>query len=63
MDLLVNAVDVLPDDFPFALILKNITRAFASESQGNLMLQIYLAICPIQSGHLEALRTQGQRYN
>lgn len=42
MDLLVNAVDVLPDGFPFALMLKNITRALASESQGNLMLQIYL---------------------
>lgn len=42
MDLLMNAVDMLPDGFPFSSLLKNITRALASETQGNLMHQIYL---------------------
>ncbi|XP_078117793.1 uncharacterized protein abca12 isoform X2 [Sander vitreus] len=37
MDLLTNAVDILPDGFPFS-VLKNITRALAGESQENLML-------------------------
>ncbi|XP_070694461.1 uncharacterized protein abca12 [Pempheris klunzingeri] len=38
MDLLMNAVDMLPDGFPFASMLKNIIRAIASESQENLIL-------------------------
>ncbi|TDH06959.1 hypothetical protein EPR50_G00119390 [Perca flavescens] len=38
MDLLTNAVDMLPDDFPFSSVLKNITSALAGESQENLML-------------------------
>ncbi|XP_035859765.1 uncharacterized protein abca12 isoform X1 [Sander lucioperca] len=37
MDLLTNAVDMLPDGFPFS-VLKNITRALAGESEENLML-------------------------
>lgn len=35
MDLLMNAVHMLPDAFPFASLLKNITTALASETQGN----------------------------
>ncbi|XP_070770245.1 uncharacterized protein abca12 [Enoplosus armatus] len=38
MDLLTNAADMLPDGFPFASVLKNITRALARESQENLIL-------------------------
>lgn len=38
MDLLMNAVDILPDGLPFSSMLKNITRVLASESQENLML-------------------------
>ncbi|XP_037646004.1 ATP-binding cassette sub-family A member 12 isoform X9 [Sebastes umbrosus] len=38
MDLLANAANVLPAGFPFSSALKNITRALAGESQGNLML-------------------------
>ncbi|TKS67339.1 ATP-binding cassette sub-family A member 12 [Collichthys lucidus] len=38
MDLLMNAVHMLPDAFPFASLLKNITRALASEPQENLIL-------------------------
>ncbi|KAM7407614.1 hypothetical protein PAMA_003372 [Pampus argenteus] len=38
MDLLQNAVGMLPDDFPFSSVLKNITRALASESQESLIL-------------------------
>ncbi|KAM7380664.1 hypothetical protein PAMP_003942 [Pampus punctatissimus] len=38
MDLLQNAVGMLPDDFPFSSVLKNITGALASESQENLIL-------------------------
>uniref|UniRef100_A0A8C9YEQ3 ATP binding cassette subfamily A member 12 n=1 Tax=Sander lucioperca TaxID=283035 RepID=A0A8C9YEQ3_SANLU len=48
MDLLTNAVDMLPDGFPFS-VLKNITRALAGESEGNLTVQIYY-----QYGQLEA---------
>ncbi|XP_061548446.1 glucosylceramide transporter ABCA12 [Phycodurus eques] len=35
--LLRDAVDMLPDSFPFSAVLKNITRALANESQENLM--------------------------
>ncbi|XP_034416854.1 ATP-binding cassette sub-family A member 12 isoform X2 [Cyclopterus lumpus] len=38
MDLLTNAVDMLPSGFPFSSVLRNITRALAHESQENLML-------------------------
>ncbi|XP_032384919.1 ATP-binding cassette sub-family A member 12 isoform X2 [Etheostoma spectabile] len=38
MDLLTNAVDMLPDGFPFSSVLKNVTRALAGESEENLML-------------------------
>ncbi|KAL7385149.1 hypothetical protein ABVT39_016568 [Epinephelus coioides] len=38
MDPLMNAADMLPDDFPFSSLLKNITRLLAGESQENLML-------------------------
>ncbi|XP_044222425.1 glucosylceramide transporter ABCA12 [Thunnus albacares] len=38
MDLLRIAVGMLPDGFPFSSVLKNITRALASESQENLIL-------------------------
>lgn len=41
MDLLRNAVDMLPNGFPFSSVLKNITRVLASESQGNFMVQIF----------------------
>lgn len=40
MDHLKNAVDMLPDDFPFSMALKNITKALASEPQGNFLIQI-----------------------
>lgn len=38
MDMLWDAVRTLPDSFPFAPTLHNISRALASESPGNLML-------------------------
>ncbi|XP_049449723.1 glucosylceramide transporter ABCA12 isoform X17 [Epinephelus fuscoguttatus] len=38
MDPLMNAANMLPDDFPFSSLLKNITRVLAGESQENLML-------------------------
>ncbi|KAG7503728.1 ATP-binding cassette sub-family A member 12 [Solea senegalensis] len=38
MDLLVNVVHMIPDSFPFSSLLKNITRALASESEENLLL-------------------------
>ncbi|XP_042350102.1 glucosylceramide transporter ABCA12 [Plectropomus leopardus] len=38
MNLLTNAVSMLPDDFPFSSMLKNIARMLATESQENLML-------------------------
>lgn len=41
MDPLMNAANMLPDDFPFSSLLKNITRVLAGESQGNLRVQIY----------------------
>uniref|UniRef100_A0A8C3AW17 ATP binding cassette subfamily A member 12 n=1 Tax=Cyclopterus lumpus TaxID=8103 RepID=A0A8C3AW17_CYCLU len=42
MDLLTNAVDMLPSGFPFSSVLRNITRALAHESQGNL------AVCTLE---------------
>lgn len=38
-----DAVHMLPDSFPFVPVLKNISRALASESPGNLMLYSYIA--------------------
>ncbi|XP_062287286.1 glucosylceramide transporter ABCA12 [Scomber scombrus] len=38
MDHLNNAVGMLPDGFPFSMVLKNITRALASEPQESLIL-------------------------
>ncbi|KAG7227448.1 hypothetical protein INR49_005262 [Caranx melampygus] len=38
MDLLMNAVDMLPGGFPFSAVLKTITRVLANESQENLIL-------------------------
>lgn len=38
VDKLWDAVRMLPDGFPFAPALKNISRALASESPGNLIL-------------------------
>ncbi|XP_059199203.1 glucosylceramide transporter ABCA12 [Centropristis striata] len=38
MDLLMNAVNMLPNSLPFSSVLKNITRTLLSESEGNLML-------------------------
>ncbi|XP_069010699.1 uncharacterized protein abca12 [Embiotoca jacksoni] len=38
MDLLMNAADMLPDGFPFAPVIKNITRVLAREPQENLIL-------------------------
>lgn len=38
IDKLWDAVRILPDSFPFAPAIKNISRALASESPGNLML-------------------------
>ncbi|KAM4558332.1 uncharacterized protein abca12 [Odontesthes bonariensis] len=38
MNILTNAVDMLPDGFPFSSEIKNITRVLASESQENLIL-------------------------
>lgn len=40
MDMLWDAVRRLPDSFPFASTLKNVSRALASESPGNLNLDI-----------------------
>jgi len=45
MNLLTNAVDMLPDGFPFSSEIKNITRALASESQGNLNILIFPLMC------------------
>uniref|UniRef100_A0A673B806 ATP-binding cassette, sub-family A (ABC1), member 12 n=1 Tax=Sphaeramia orbicularis TaxID=375764 RepID=A0A673B806_9TELE len=47
-----NAVDMLPDDFPFSSLLKNITKVLASESQGNFTLQIYClseSVCALEN--------------
>lgn len=41
MDLLTNAVYMIPGDFPWSSLLKDITRALANESQGNFTVQIY----------------------
>ncbi|XP_028991900.1 uncharacterized protein abca12 [Betta splendens] len=38
MYILTSAVDMLPDEFPFSSLLKNITRALAKEYQENLNL-------------------------
>ncbi|CAI5656359.1 unnamed protein product [Oreochromis niloticus] len=38
MDLLKNAVDMLPDALPYSSVIKNFTRALANESQENMML-------------------------
>lgn len=38
MNVLMNAAHLLPDSFPFSALLRNITRALASESQENLNL-------------------------
>lgn len=45
MDLLVNAVERIPDDFPLASLLKNITRALANETQGDIRVQMcYMSV-------------------
>lgn len=51
MDLLRDAVDMLPDGFPFSAVLQNISRVLASESQGNLTVQstVLLALFRQQS--------------
>ncbi|XP_057709211.1 glucosylceramide transporter ABCA12-like isoform X1 [Corythoichthys intestinalis] len=38
LPLLAEAIDMLPDSFPFSALLKNMTTALASESQENLIL-------------------------
>uniref|UniRef100_A0A3Q1F1V9 ATP-binding cassette, sub-family A (ABC1), member 12 n=1 Tax=Acanthochromis polyacanthus TaxID=80966 RepID=A0A3Q1F1V9_9TELE len=40
-DILMNAADMLPEGFPFSSVIKDIIRALANESQGNLAVQIY----------------------
>uniref|UniRef100_A0A3P8W266 ATP binding cassette subfamily A member 12 n=1 Tax=Cynoglossus semilaevis TaxID=244447 RepID=A0A3P8W266_CYNSE len=48
MDLLVNAVERIPDDFPLASLLKNITRALANETQGDIRVQMcYMSLFQI----------------
>uniref|UniRef100_A0A3Q1H078 ABC transporter domain-containing protein n=1 Tax=Anabas testudineus TaxID=64144 RepID=A0A3Q1H078_ANATE len=69
MGLLTNSVDMLPDDFPFSSVLKNITRAMVNESQDNLnrMQQIIQTVTelfqinlthPQLTGQLDQLRSQ-----
>lgn len=61
MDLLMNTAYLLPDGFPFSSMLKNITRALASESQGNLMLQFYLLYDSVWT--FRSFVDQGHLYN
>lgn len=61
MDLLMNAVDILPDGLPFSSMLKNITRVLASESQGNLMVQIFLLSDSVWT--VRGFLDQGQLHN
>uniref|UniRef100_A0A3Q3JQ42 ABC transporter domain-containing protein n=1 Tax=Monopterus albus TaxID=43700 RepID=A0A3Q3JQ42_MONAL len=58
MDILTNATDILPDDYSFSSLLKNITIAMATESQGNFTVQTYHlsdSVCALEnteSAHL-----------
>lgn len=42
LDMLWDAIRTLPDDFPFAPTLKNISQALATDTPGNLMLWSYI---------------------
>lgn len=58
LDILKNAVDMLPNGLPFSSVFKNITRALASDSQGNATVLIY---CLSDSGRtFRGLLDQGQ---